>query len=270
MSLWIESQDCTCDSARRADRRVVYDKGVRFCMWCRRKRLDEPIFPMGGPSTRESPLPDGQGIADAKSGPEQQATTDGHLGEKLTQPVHLYVKTHRKTGLKYFGRTVQDPAAYPGSGAYWTRHLDRYGNDVATQVIGTYYDEYSLRDAARTFSIDNDVATNPRWANLLPEDGSPSGEGWAQDGDQSERVKAIDRFVEKRMGVQEDSCHEDEDSRFNKIFFVVLALTALGLALAYQPQTGVDWVETVGVVVFTPLGWLWAAFVASVIMKLGS
>lgn len=198
------------------------------------------------------------------------------MGVKLNQPVHLYVKSHRKTGLKYFGRTVHDPAAYRGSGAYWTLHLERYGNDVATQVIGTYDDEDSLRDAARTFSIENAVATSPRWANLLPEDGSPSGEGWAQDGDHSERIKAIDRYVENRMGVQEDSCYDedsrfdDEDSRFYKVFFVVLALTAVGLALAYQPQTGLEWVETVGVVVFTPLGWLWAAFVAWVIEKLGS
>lgn len=29
-------------------------------------------------------------------------------------PIYLYVKTHRKTGLKYFGKTVKDPLTYKG------------------------------------------------------------------------------------------------------------------------------------------------------------
>ena len=47
----------------------------------------------------------------------------------------LYVKTHRKTGLKYLGKTNQDPHKYPGSGVYWSRHLKEHGDDVDTEVL---------------------------------------------------------------------------------------------------------------------------------------
>ena len=36
----------------------------------------------------------------------------------------LYIKTHNKTGLRYFGKTVQeDVHGYKGSGKYWTSHM---------------------------------------------------------------------------------------------------------------------------------------------------
>lgn len=37
MPFWIESQDCTCDPAQRADRGVVSYRGSTFCKWCRRR-----------------------------------------------------------------------------------------------------------------------------------------------------------------------------------------------------------------------------------------
>jgi len=47
----------------------------------------------------------------------------------------LYKKTHNKTGLKYLGKTQQDPYKYKGSGTYWTRHLAIHGNDVSTEIL---------------------------------------------------------------------------------------------------------------------------------------
>ena len=40
---------------------------------------------------------------------------------------YLYVKTHRITGLKYLGKTKQDPYKYRGSGVYWTSHIKKHG-----------------------------------------------------------------------------------------------------------------------------------------------
>lgn len=117
----------------------------------------------------------------------------------LRQPVNLYVKTHRLTGLKYFGRTVENPFEYRGSGAYWTRHLEKYGNDVSTKIIGTYTNSAELRAAAESFSADHDVATSVKWANLLPEDGNVTGDGWSPYGDHAEQIAALDAAVQREL-----------------------------------------------------------------------
>ena len=41
--------------------------------------------------------------------------------------IYLYVKTHNKTGLKYLGKTEQDPFVYLGSGKRWLNHLNKHG-----------------------------------------------------------------------------------------------------------------------------------------------
>ena len=117
----------------------------------------------------------------------------------LDKPVHLYVKKHNRTGLKYFGRTTEDPYDYQGSGAYWTRHLAKYGNDVSTKVIGTYTDSNELRIAAQSFSAEKNITSSTKWANLLGEDGGVSGEGWSPYTDHSRRIAALDAAVERRL-----------------------------------------------------------------------
>lgn len=108
----------------------------------------------------------------------------------LETPVHLYVKTHNDTGLKYFGRTTSDPHTYPGSGTYWLNHLVENGDSVTTEVVGTYTNEASLRAAAEAFSSENDIANSVEWANLIPESGMP-GEGWKPRQDYSDAVAAL-------------------------------------------------------------------------------
>jgi hypothetical protein len=47
------------------------------------------------------------------------------------KPTWLYIKQHNLTKLKYFGKTInKDPVKYKGSGKHWTRHINKYGNDV--------------------------------------------------------------------------------------------------------------------------------------------
>jgi hypothetical protein len=118
---------------------------------------------------------------------------------RLSRPVHLYIKTHRKTGLKYFGRTVEDPYLYQGSGAYWTRHLAKYGDDVSTVIVGTYYDDVELRTAAQNFSSTNRVAESTEWANLLPENGDEAGEGWNPTQNYASRIAALDASLDRQF-----------------------------------------------------------------------
>lgn len=97
--------------------------------------------------------------------------------------IYLYIKTHNKTGLKYFGKTTRkDPYSYLGSGKVWKRHLRKYGNDVTTEILNMYDDkEKCLRDAIK-FSIDNNIVESKEWANLKIEtlDGGDTSntDGW--------------------------------------------------------------------------------------------
>ena len=88
---------------------------------------------------------------------------------------YLYIKIHNKTGLRYFGKTVQDPFKYPGSGKYWKRHLQLHGNDVKTEIVGCFNDPVTLEKTAKMFSEVHQIVESPIWANLKPENGLDGG-----------------------------------------------------------------------------------------------
>lgn len=92
--------------------------------------------------------------------------------------IYLYVKTHLKTGLKYFGKTTKDPKRYKGSGKYWKAHLRKHGNFVETKIINIFEDEKECTNFALQFSKDNGIVKSEEWANLIDEnglDGAPKG-----------------------------------------------------------------------------------------------
>jgi len=92
--------------------------------------------------------------------------------------IHLYVKTHNITGLKYFGKTTQDPHKYRGSGKYWKLHIQKHGYNVSTEIIGSYTDLSECYAAALAFSKEHDIVRSEQWANLIEEnglDGAPIG-----------------------------------------------------------------------------------------------
>lgn len=92
--------------------------------------------------------------------------------------IHLYVKTHNTTKLKYFGKTTRDPFKYKGSGKYWTQHLRKHGANVSTVIIGSFSDENECMKVALEFSKEFDIVDSPEWANLIDEnglDGAPVG-----------------------------------------------------------------------------------------------
>jgi len=97
-------------------------------------------------------------------------------------PTYLYVKTHKSTGLKYFGKTIGDPNTYRGSGKYWLAHLQKHGNSVETEIIGYFTDKDQCTEAAVKFSIENNIVgavdeNNKKiWANQIIENGIDGGD----------------------------------------------------------------------------------------------
>lgn len=81
--------------------------------------------------------------------------------------IHLYVKTHNITGLKYFGKTTsKDPHKYKGSGVRWVNHIEYHGYDVTTEIIGSFCDIDECLEFAVKFSIENNIVESADWANL--------------------------------------------------------------------------------------------------------
>lgn len=92
--------------------------------------------------------------------------------------IHLYIKTHNTTGLKYFGKTTRDPYSYSGSGKYWKKHLKKHGDNVTTEIVGSFPSKEECESFALQFSIENNIIESGQWANLINEnglDGAPKG-----------------------------------------------------------------------------------------------
>lgn len=104
----------------------------------------------------------------------------------MENKVTLYIATHNKTGLKYFGKTsrwftkedLQEN--YHGSGKHWSNHRNKHGKKDVTMEI---YKICSLNESdedyvvpiALKFSEENDIVKSKEWANLIPEDGLSGG-----------------------------------------------------------------------------------------------
>jgi len=97
--------------------------------------------------------------------------------------IYLYKKTHNITGLKYLGKTTQDPYKYKGSGIRWLPHIKKHGYDVTTEILKECATNEEVFEWGKYYSDLWDVVTDPSWANLKPE----YGEGGS--GPQSETTK---------------------------------------------------------------------------------
>jgi hypothetical protein len=80
---------------------------------------------------------------------------------------------HNITGLKYFCKTsmIDRIYRYKGSGVAWCKHLKENGADISVKVLGFYLDESRCLNAAKQFSIENDIVESDEWANLVIETG---------------------------------------------------------------------------------------------------
>ena len=89
----------------------------------------------------------------------------------ISMCTYLYVKTHNKTGLKYLGKTIQNPYKYKGSGIYWRRHLSQHGNDVTTKILKECQTNDEIKYWGQYYSDLWNVVNDNTWANLKPETG---------------------------------------------------------------------------------------------------
>lgn len=106
--------------------------------------------------------------------------------------IYLYLKTHKDTGLKYLGKTEQDPHGYDGSGIDWLKHIKKHGNDVCTEVLFESDDKFEFRNAAIEYSIKFDIVASKDFANRTIEEGQGGGitKGWTciTDGKTNRRI----------------------------------------------------------------------------------
>lgn len=90
----------------------------------------------------------------------------------MSKTIYLYLKKHNKTGLKYLGKTVQDPFDYRGSGLVWNRHLDKHGDDVSTVILFETEDMDEFKRVALEYSEKWNITESKEFANLIPEYGT--------------------------------------------------------------------------------------------------
>lgn len=90
--------------------------------------------------------------------------------------IYLYVKRHAITGLKYFGKTIQqNPFKYHGSGAVWNAHLKEHGKRIETLDIFGFDNQEAATQFALKFSAINNISESSDWANQKEENAKCGG-----------------------------------------------------------------------------------------------
>ena len=95
----------------------------------------------------------------------------GDNGINNSMTIYLYIKTHRVTGMKYFGKTKCDPYKYKGSGKYWKRHISVYGYDCDTEIVRECHTNNEVIEWGKYYSVLWNIVDSHDWANLKPEEG---------------------------------------------------------------------------------------------------
>jgi len=130
------------------------------------------------------------------------------------KPTYLYIKQHKITKLKYFGKTTKDPNKYFGSGKHWIRHIKKHGLEIDTIWYQLFTDEKEMVDFALKFSKDNNIVESIEWANLKEENGLDGGfdKGWwSEEQIEHNRKKAKERWA--------NGVYDKEKLRLSRIGF---------------------------------------------------
>jgi hypothetical protein len=127
--------------------------------------------------------------------------------------IYLYIKTHNITGLKYLGKTTQDPYTYKGSGKRWRCHLKKHGNDVTTEIVGQFTTIEELTEISIPLSEKLNIVDSKQWANLRPESGDGGDTSQYIDYSKLNRVKG--QSYEQRYGI--DKANELKQLRSKKL-----------------------------------------------------
>ena len=105
--------------------------------------------------------------------------------------IYLYIKACSHCGLKYFGKTIQNPYIYAGSGKYWLRHLRKHGAKSTTEKVWTFTSQDECTDFALEFSKERGIVESDAWANLKPETATDGGVyivGWNHTDEAKEKI----------------------------------------------------------------------------------
>lgn len=127
---------------------------------------------------------------------------------------YLYIKTHKITGLKYFGYTTYDPYSYSGSGIDWKKHCNIYGKEyIETEIVlktnnwdeltsmGRYYSKlWRITSAVDNFG-------NRIWANRIVESGGGS----------SDLMKSFSNRPEEKIKRSERAKKMHSDPKFKEM-----------------------------------------------------
>jgi hypothetical protein len=87
--------------------------------------------------------------------------------------IYLYLKESPK-GLKYIGKTTNNPYDYIGSGVVWKNHIKKYklkSSDIKTTILFESEDKNIFREQAIKYSKIYDVVKSNEFANLTEEQG---------------------------------------------------------------------------------------------------
>lgn len=95
-------------------------------------------------------------------------------------PTSLYIKQHKITGLRYFGKTVQENvAAYSGSGSRWLPHIKKHGAEHVETIWTEKFDNVDdIYDFATFFSEFMNIVVDDSWANRIIETGATRADGF--------------------------------------------------------------------------------------------
>lgn len=85
--------------------------------------------------------------------------------------ISIYLKTHNITGLKYLGKTKNDPFTYNGSGTYWLKHLKIHGIDITTKILFQSENIEEIKKEGIRLSKEFNIVENEEFANLMIEKG---------------------------------------------------------------------------------------------------
>ena len=107
--------------------------------------------------------------------------------------IYLYLKTHNVTGLKYLGKTIQDPYLYQGSGKRWKHHIKKHGYNVTTEILFSTDNKDEFKTYAKHISKTLNIVESLNFANLCDEQGDGGYTSYT-----NERNKAISKKLKGR------------------------------------------------------------------------
>ncbi len=128
----------------------------------------------------------------------------------MDKSVYLLLKTHNDTGLKYLCRHItkfeKTCYTYKGSGVHWKKHLEKYGNNVTTEILAKCDTIEEARILGLHYSEKWNIVESTEYANLVPENG--------QGGAEAAKQRTTNR---NRFGYEQEPNRYNGDANYAKL-----------------------------------------------------